>query len=72
MRWKYTPCPSWSDPPVGQWRRRFAVMPVICEDSWIWLEWYWGRSRAGGFYHERQLKKPTLNHHWTPTAEPPK
>lgn len=49
--------PNWSDPPIGQWCRRFAIFPVIIDSHWVWLEWYWSRSRAN-YFHERTQRKP--------------
>lgn len=24
-----------------EWRRRFAIVPVLIGDEWVWLEWFW-------------------------------
>lgn len=58
MKWPCERIPRWSDPPIGRWHRAFALLPQIIGDEWVWLEWYWVRTRAGGYFHERTQQKP--------------
>jgi len=43
MRWKKN----------NGWRKRFAILPLEVEDTWIWLEFYW--IRFDGLYYSVKL-----------------
>lgn len=39
MRWKYVPKTL-----LDKIKKRFAIIPVVVEDEWIWLEIYYSYS----------------------------
>lgn len=32
-----------------RWKRRFALLPVLIDDEWVWLEWYWRMHYGDGY-----------------------
>lgn len=30
-----------------RWKRRYAIVPTLIEENYVWLEWYWVRNSMG-------------------------
>lgn len=39
-----------------EWKRRFAFIPHLIGDEWVWLEWYWRMHYGDGW--AVSLEKP--------------
>jgi hypothetical protein len=45
-----------------EWRRAFALIPVLVGDALVWLEWYWVRQSPNSGdepWNERSLSDPS-------------